>query len=1003
MPQMSLSQAKGVDTDEEIDSHFSGMITSNNVAVKSPEWIIDSGASDHMTPNLHLLTSPVPTTTSSKINLPNGDTAMISHRGKIHLPNDLLLDNVLCIPYFKHNLLSVQKFSKENCCELKFYPSHCDIIHTISKNVLAKGYVRNGLYYLSTDCLSFPVPNNSVNVGASANASNSQSTNNLDIWHHRLGHAPIPKIKLIPHMPKFIKSYDKICITCPMARFTKLHFPVSESHDLQSFDLIHLDIWGPYKECTRENFRYFLTLVDDHTRYTWIYLLKLKSESLQTLQKFMFYVKNQFKSSIKILRSDNALEFDTSLCQQFFSANGITHQTSCIRTPQQNARVERKHRYILETARALRFQANLPLSFWGDCVMTAVHLINRLPNSVLHFKTPYETLHKEIPHYDHLRVFGCLAFASNPQFSTDKFHGRGIPCVHLGYPPTQKGYRLLNLTEMQVFISRDVMFKEDIFPVQPNTAEKYMNPLPTSMPNISVTVANDDLYFPEITTSSSPVSHNTNSETNSSLQTSPHHTQSPSSTIVSSYSTTDNLRRSTRNHTVPHWHQDYVTNNASTISHIADIVIQPEFHCFMSTLVATQDPIFFKDAIQHTHWISAMNSELDALEMNNTWDVMTLPPGKIAIGCKWLYKTKYKPDGSVDRHKARLVILGCRQKYGEDYTKTFAPVAKMATVRTLLAVAAIQDWYTVQMDVSNAFLHGDLFEDVYMKMPQGYTHSGCRIQPISDLTGKKSHSTLVCKLKKSLYGLKQAPRNWFDKLSYTLLNSSFQQSRSEYSLFLKHSNSSVLVVLVYVDDLLICGSSLGDIDDLKFMLSSTFNMKDLGPLRYFLGVKIDRTEAGFLISQQKYVLDLLKEHHMLSVKPVSLPMDTHVKLTSDNGDPISDLTAYQRLMGKLIYLTITQPHIAFTVHTLSQYMNRPTTVHIQAAKRLLRYLAGSTSQGILLASSSVAKLKAYSDNDLAGCPNTRKSTTGYCIFFGHSPISWKSKKQNVVARSSAEA
>lgn len=235
--------------------------------------------------------------------------------------------------------------------------------------------------------------------------------------------------------------------------------------------------------------------------------------------------------------------------------------------------------------------------------------------------------------------------------------------------------------------------------------------------------------------------------------------------------------------------------------------------------------------------------------MNNTWEATTLPPGKTTICYKWLYKTKYKPDGSIERHMARLVILGYQQRYGEDYTDTFAPVAKMAIVRTLLAMAAIQCWYAMQMDVSNAFLHGDLFEDVYMKMPQGYTNLGSRIQKCVSQPTSGNSSTLVCKLKKSMYGLKHAPRNWFDKLSYTLSNLTFQQSKSDYSLFLKHSNSSVLAVRVYVDDLLICGNSLPAIDNLKSMWSSTFHMKDLGPLRYFLGLEIDRSPSGFFMSQ----------------------------------------------------------------------------------------------------------------------------------------------------------
>lgn len=261
----------------------------------------------------------------------------------------------------------------------------------------------------------------------------------------------------------------------------------------------------------------------------------------------------------------------------------------------------------------------------------------------------------------------------------------------------------------------------------------------------------------------------------------------------------------------------------------------------------------------------------------------------------------------------------------------------------------------------------------------------------------------MCKLKKSLYGLKQAPRQWFSKLSSTLLQLGYLQSKSDYSLFTKHSSNTVTLVLVYVDYLLISGNNMDTINHLKRMLAQTFHMKDLGTLRYFLGLEVDRTAAGIFLSQKKYTLDILREYGMLHVKPLQLPMDTHLKLTPEKGEPLPDPTVYQRLLGKLIYLTITRPDITFTVQLLAQYMHQPTSVHLQSAKRILRYLVGTSSQGILLASNSAAQLTAYCDSDWASCPVSRRSTTGYCIFLGHSPVSWKTKKQPVVARSSAEA
>lgn len=203
-----------------------------------------------------------------------------------------------------------------------------------------------------------------------------------------------------------------------------------------------------------------------------------------------------------------------------------------------------------------------------------------------------------------------------------------------------------------------------------------------------------------------------------------------------------------------------------------------------------------------------MNEELESLELNHTWEVTDLPPQRKAIGSKWLYKTKFNADGSLDKYKARLVILGNHQRPGEDYNQTFAPVAKMTTVRSLLAVAALQGWDIQQMDVKNAFLHGDLEEDVYIKLPLGYSAQGTRIQVLSEGESYSPAPTIqVCKLHKSLYGLKQAPRQWFSKLSTALQGHQFVQSKNDYSLFIKRQSDTITIILVYVDDLLIAGNN----------------------------------------------------------------------------------------------------------------------------------------------------------------------------------------------------
>ncbi|KAL9413753.1 hypothetical protein AB3S75_027454 [Citrus x aurantiifolia] len=415
----------------------------------------------------------------------------------------------------------------------------------------------------------------------------------------------------------------------------------------------------------------------------------------------------------------------------------------------------------------------------------------------------------------------------------------------------------------------------------------------------------------------------------------------------------------------------------------------PSYRSFLASISSTTEPKSFKQAMLDENWRNAMSEEIKALEDNQTWNLTSLPPNKKAIGCKWVYKIKYKADGTIERYKARLVAKGYDQQEGLDYQETFAPVAKLTTMRCLLAIAAVKNWSLHQLDISNAFLHGDLNEEVYMQLPPGYKESENR--------------AVVCRLQKSLYGLKQASRQWFAKLSNKLLGAGYRQSKADYSLFTKVVNNSFTVILVYVDDIIIAGDDTIEIQKLKERLQSNFKVRDLGNLKFFLGIEVARTKSGIYLSQRKYVLELLEDFGLLGSCPSKTPMEQNLKLTNSDGELISNVSSYRRLIGRLLYLTVTRPDIAYCVQTLSQFLNEPRQPHYLAAIRILHYLKRSPGQGILLSSSSALHLQAYCDSDWASCPNTRRSVTGYCVFIGHSPVSWKSKKQSTVSRSSAEA
>jgi len=281
-----------------------------------------------------------------------------------------------------------------------------------------------------------------------------------------------------------------------------------------------------------------------------------------------------------------------------------------------------------------------------------------------------------------------------------------------------------------------------------------------------------------------------------------------------------------------------------------------------------------------------------------------------------------------------------------------------------------------------------LEEDIFMTLPPGFDSKG---------------ATKVCKLQKSLYGLKQASRQWFAKFSSTLISHGFIQSKADYSLFTRSQDSSFIALLVYVDDIVIASNDISGVSALTVFLHSVFSLKDLGPLKYFLGLEVARSDKGIVVSQRKYALDILEDSGVLGAKPVFFPMDPNIKLSRSDGELLSDPSSYRRLVGRLVYLTITRPDLSFFVQMLSQFMDSPRKPHMDGASRVLRYLKSSPGQGIFFPSASDLKLKAFCDSDWAGCPDTRRSVTGFCVFLGDSLVSWKSKKQYTVSRSSAEA
>ncbi|KAM1012004.1 hypothetical protein ACFX2C_047285 [Malus domestica] len=356
------------------------------------------------------------------------------------------------------------------------------------------------------------------------------------------------------------------------------------------------------------------------------------------------------------------------------------------------------------------------------------------------------------------------------------------------------------------------------------------------------------------------------------------------------------------------------------------------------------------EALVDPRWQAAMNEELKSLKKNATWKIIDLLAGKKPVGCKWVYTVKYKADGTMDRFKARLVAKEYNKKYGIDYTYTFAPVAKINTVHVLLSLAANLNWPSQQFDVKNTFLHGDLTEEIYMDLPPG-------------CNAPDKYKRKMCGLKKSLYGMKQSPRAWFGRFTKSMRAFSYKQSNSDHTLFLKRLNEKLTALIVFVDDMVVIGNDPEERSALQRYLSTEFEIKDLGSLKYFLGIEVSRSSSGIFLSQRKYIIDLLHETGMSACQPVATPLEEGLKLSVDPNQVPVDKRRYQRLVGRLMYLAHTRPDLAYALSVVSQYMHDPREQHMNAVMRILRYLKGSPGKGILFKRNNHLRVEGYTDAD----------------------------------------
>lgn len=991
-------------------------------SLRTSDWIIDSGASRHVTGAQNEFLTYTHMVTPESIQIADGTTQPVIGRGSVKCTESLTLSNVLHAPSFPVNLLSISAIILNLKCTVSFDIPKVIFQEKGTGRQLGTGTWRNGLWYLDKEGMESALASL---VGADKGAEAE-----LLLQHQRMGHSSFSVLSIL--YPLLYEKADKqklVCDACEFGKHTRSSYVSSGNRSANAFDMIHSDVWGPCSITSVNGYRYFVTFIDCHTRVTWVYLMKSKGEVFTCFSDFHKSVQTQYGAVIKVLRSDNGTEYTNQALRGYLSAHGIHHQTTCPYTPAQNGVAERKNRHLLEVTRCMMISMNVPKNLWGQAVLTAAYLINRMPSKVLEWKTPIEMLKGENKFILPLKVFGCVCFVKDNRPALGKLDPRSVKCIFVGYSDTQKGYVCWSPVERKLFVSMDVTFREHepYYDASSHIRENSRGG-DNNSGGTQVTIGSLQCPVPLIESGKTQLRDDDREENRSEgelrvyRRRKQHGNQGGAECDRGEQANTDVLQSDPLSQPAPtQAHSDDEidpSDSGDEIPNPSPIVLRrssrnnagkaPErygfphdiaqfcsysklssnFRAFTVSLDAVSIPKCWQEAKQDPKWKAAMLEELGALDKNGTWELMPLPAGKKAVGCKWVFTVKQTPEGIVDRYKARLVAKGYSQTYGVDYDETFAPVAKMSTVRILVSIAANNGWQLHQLDVKNAFLHGDLQEEVYMEVPPGFNTSQ---------TVRK-----VCKLKKSLYGLKQSPRAWFDRFRKVMLDMGYQQINADHTVFSQSLNNCITILAVYVDDMIITGNNEEEIANLKSKLAKEFEVKDLGLLRYFLGIEVSNGKEGILLSQRKYVLDLLKESGMLGCRPALYPIDQRRKLGKDAGNSV-DKERYQRLVGRLIYLNHTRPDISFAVSVVSRYMHDPRKDHLDAVYQILRYLKGTPGKGLLFRNNGHTSIEAFCDSDWASCIDDRRSTSGYCIFVGGNLVSWKSKKQSVVARSTAEA
>ena len=947
--------------------------------VKNGDWYVDSCSTVHLTNDSSNLQNEK-SCANIEISGINSSSVEAEAIGQVQIPvktedgvDRITANDVIYAPRTTANLLSVSKIVKRGFT-VTFSPKLSSISDNNGEQIAALKEEK-GIYKLEVN---------------QERAYFTATDTNIEISHRRLGHLNYKSVTELSKLPetnvKITNAESPPCEPCVKGKQHRKPFPKSKIRSTRVLELIHSDLCGPMENTSIGGAKYFLTIIDDFSRKTFVFFLEKKSQVIKTFIEFRTLVENETGHRIKKLRSDNGLEYSSNEFEEYLKASGIQHRFTIRYTPQQNGVAERENRTIIEKAKSMLFDAELAKPYWAEAVATDVYLGNRSPNSSIGGRMPEELWTGETPKLSHLKVFGCVAYVHVPKELRRKLDPSGEKLLFVGYCESSKGYRLIDPKTYKITKSRDVIFWKNY---------KYFS---NNNPPVSAILS--DLKLPNEEPADRVEQESDRSQVNEDKK------ESESSHYSDCFEENEDLLSEGEVEEVTPGEkaaeEEQVPLRRSTRTRKATNF--DDFVTYLTLDNDLNDPETVEKALRSSDrqkWIQAMNEERDSLVENGTWIPTKLPAGKKTLDTKWVFRIKRDSSGNIQRYKARLVVRGCGQIEGIDYSETYSPVVRYTSIRFLCALATKYDLDMDQMDVKAAYLHGDIEEDIYVEPPE-------------ELRSPEDEGQ-VWKLQKSMYGLKQSGRAWNKKLNETLINDGFERSKADPCVYIKRTKRGLVIVAVYVDDLLILAKDKKEKAILKRMLSQNFDMKDLGEAKHLLGMTIsrDREKGKVWLVQTAYIQKTLKKFNMHESKPVSTPCDTNSRLSANmepkTPEEIQQMSRvpYREAVGSLIYASQgTRPDISFAVGCVSRYMHNPGEGHWTAVKRIMRYLKGTMGAKIEFSRTSKDDNRGchgYCDADWGNDTDTRRSITGAIFLFQGGPIVWQSKRQASVALSTTEA